>query len=102
MPESNKAVARQLVRVLLLASVLLSVATPAKTSVPPSKIVAIVFIHQIIAGAHGEREDRQGWILTGTRHEGGAVGDEHILRIPALIKLVEHRGLRITPHARRA
>src|SRR5205085_4012144 len=60
------------------------------------------FIGEVIARAPGERHDRPRRVLARGVDVAAAVNDEEVLDVVRLLKLVEHRSLRIVAHARRA
>src|SRR5262249_5989777 len=65
-------------------------------------IVAPKLFDNIVARPHGERHHRQRGVLAALGDEAGAVGDEEILNVPALIEFVEHRSFRVVAHSGRA
>src|SRR5450631_1321709 len=65
-----------------------------------SQVAAIKLVHREVRGAGGKRHVGEGGILTGAGDHARAVGDENIRRVPDLIVRIEHRGFRISSHAR--
>ena len=68
-------------------------------TIHPSNVAPPHLPHQIIHRPNAKRHDGQRRILAGGRGESGGIADEQVLDVVSLLELIEHRFLRIVPHA---
>src|SRR5436853_2719229 len=66
------------------------------------QVAPLHLIHDVVTSSNGDRHHCERRVLTSDRYKASPVGDEEVFDVPALVELIQYRGLRIRSHSSRA